>query len=300
MISTKKLEDAIKKEIPDAIQTELTKLAVEIMKEFVGIIKVDKYSELDYTLVTNMITPKNVLTLNSKGEFKSEVKPKESTLVAPPMPIAAVKTDICLQINEYVLNTAAEVYTNAGAFEGTELYSTTAKLNKSLPIIGPLFFELCPTCNVSVNWGILTKVQGGIIPVFNIKNGSITLIVTDSTIDIDLVNATKKFPNVIKGLVNITASVSVSIDVSQSTIVLKLGLSHFDFAIESSILPGPPIDPALFNTLINLLLKQFVVPLINSKLHPIPLPSIKEISLVNPVIAEDTQHITIQTDIKFK
>lgn len=296
----KKLEDAIKKDVPDAIQKELNTLAEEIMAEFTGIVKVDKYSELDYSLVTNMLTPAHVLTFNVKAEFKSVVDPKESALVASVMAPSAVKSDAVVQINQYVLNTAAEVYTNAGAFVGTEIYSTTAKLNTSLPIIGPLLFKLCPVCNVTVNWGILTKAHGGIIPVFTIKNGSIYLNVVASALDINLINSTHKLPNVINALVNITGSVSISIDTSQTDIILKVGLSHFEFEIKSSLLPGPPIDPKKFNGLIQSLLKTFVIPLINSRLHPIPLPSIKEIALVNPMIAENTQAVTVQTDVVFK
>jgi len=295
----KKLEEAIKKDVPDAIQKELNKVAVEIMAEFTTIIKIDKYSELDYSLVTNMITPKNVLTFNVKGEFKSVVTPKESSLVASAMPPPVVKSDVCVQINQYVLNTATEVYTNAGVFAGSENYSTTAKLNTSIPLIGPAMYKLCPNCNVVARWGILGKAQGGIIPVFNIKNGSIYLTLVASLLDIDLVNATYKKNNVLDTMVNITASASVSVNVSNPAIFLKIALEHFEFEVKSSLLPGPPIDLKHISVLIQSLLQVFVVPLINSKLPVIPIPRIKEISFVNPSITENTQAITVQTDIKF-
>jgi len=294
----KKVKEAITSQVPAQIQSQLNQLAAKVFSQFTAGVKIDKYSEVDFSLVSDMLTTSNVLMLNVKGEFKSVVNPQESTLVASSMPVPVVKSDVGIQINPYVLNTAAEVYTNAGAFSGFDSYSTSSKLNTSLPVIGPLLYKLCPDCSVTANWGILTKASGGIMPVFSIKDNIIYLTVAASALDITLANKTHTLNNVIDAFVNITASATVSINNTESAIVYQVGLEHFEFEIKSSLLPGPPVDSKLFNALILPLLQTFVVPLINSRLHPIPLPSIKEISLVNPSITENVGFIEVQTDIK--
>ncbi|KAL2090774.1 hypothetical protein ACEWY4_013037 [Coilia grayii] len=258
---------------------------------------VDKYAEIEYSMVASPAVSKAFVDFSLKGEFYNIGQHKEPPFSAPVFGLPPqINNMLYIGVSAFTANSAAFVYNNAGAFN---LFITDDMIPPSSPI------------------RLNTRTFGAFIPqiakqypammmkllVKTTKQPNISFQLNNVTLQASgTVTAYAILPNTTLAplfILNMEASVSAHIYVTGLKLAGSVTLNRMDMALGASYV-GPFQVKSLDNIFL-MVLKVAVLPKINAHLQQgYPLPTIGKMNLVNTQLQVLKDYMLIGTDVQFR
>ncbi|XP_077430020.1 bactericidal permeability-increasing protein-like [Vanacampus margaritifer] len=291
----KALRNALQKKICPLVADAVSDLNPQL-KTLNVLAQVDKYAEIEYSMVTAPEILNSSIGLSLKGEFYNIEKHQETPFPAAVFSLPPQNNKMLyFGLSAFTANSAAFVYNTAGALS---LYITDDMIPRSSPIRlnTRTFGVFIPQIAKSFP-GLLMKLL-----VKTVKNPMVTLEPNNATIQAtSTVTAYAIQPNGTLSplfVLNMEASVSARVSVSGmrltgnvalNKMVLTLGTSYVgDFRVKS------------LDNILNTVLKLVVLPILNVQLAKgYPLPTIGKMKLVNTDLQVLKDYMLIGTDVQF-
>ena len=263
-------------------------------------VKIDKYAEINYALVTDPIYTTNYVAMSHKGEFESLADPTDAPFSPPVLPdINNTNQMIYVWLTEYIANTAGLVYHNVGFFA----YNITPDMvPKELPIklntasfkgIIPELYNKYP--NMGIELGIRTTKP----PHLQINPGSANLTAVGEIIVQVILPNNELQPVFTLGL-SVVTNIFFWIH-SESTDQIVSGnvtLLKFNFDVTSSNVGSFSVEH--LNKAVNYLVDLFVIKAFNYfGAKGIAVPLVDGVSFINPKLQFGEGYILISSDIHY-
>ena len=207
----------------------------------------------------------------------------------------AAAPDLSVTIRSDALNSAAQVYTAAGALAKNGLLGknwTTASLKAFLPKA----YEACPDCPLGYQLLVVTP------PVSDLTEASATAHVSGAILNLTAGPKGSPVQNLLLGL-SLNASVGLSFSnvpaASGDFIKVKVGSTptlHFD-VVESAL---GPLPTGIINNLapiLNLIIRSFVVPYFNNVFPGFPLPALSGFKITGAAFATHQDSVGVSLNI---
>ncbi|XP_066558664.1 bactericidal permeability-increasing protein [Amia ocellicauda] len=259
--------------------------------------KVDKYSEIQYSLVSSPSVTKNYIDLYLKGEFYAIAHHQEPPFTAPAFSLPdQAKSMLYLGLSQYTLNTAGFVYNTLGRLsiditDDMLPKSSPFRLNtKSFQLIIPEIEKKYP--NMPMKCVVKTSKQ----PLITFEPNNATLQAAGT------VTAYAIQPNSTLAplfIINVVTSVSAKVYITGTNIAGSVSLNGLEISLVESYVG--PFQVQVLNNVVPFILKTVVLPQVNAYLKKgFPLPTLRKMSLVNPQIQIQKNYLLIATDVRFQ
>jgi lipopolysaccharide-binding protein len=285
----KEVREAISKEIHGKLNAELAKLPYHVELKPTGV-------GLDYAIVANPIYAATHLTLPVRGEFFDITNRTRSEHNAPQVPDYLGENKMLhLILSDFVIKSAGETFHKKGHLK-------TWILDKMIPPWSPVrlnsssFGVLIPGLQRHFpNQELRIHLQTSRNPEFEIREQNATArIFGDFAMHAVDSNGAVKPAFILNGYV--VASGKASID--GRNIVGELLFVSQKFLVKETQIGE--INVQMFDDLMNMFFSSGIIPAINYYLKQgIPLPTLRDIDLVNPEVRWGTNFLSISTDVKY-
>ncbi|XP_072094817.1 bactericidal permeability-increasing protein-like [Mobula birostris] len=291
----KPVKSKLNKEICPQISSVINDLEKKL-KDMKISFRLSDFAEVDYSLVNPIGFTSNSADLDFKGEVFRVGHRKELPFKPPPVSLPSQSDHMLyLGISDFLANSAGFVFHEAGALQikvtdGMIPKNSPFRLNtKSFGIIMPQLEKLYPNMNMIMNLHTTKP------PVLRAAN-DITLQALGA-LDVSAI-----FPNsslVSLFVLNIDTSISVRMNVLGMKVVGSVTLNRLGLTAGHSKVGPVPVEG--LELLIKIVVRAVVLPKVNEKLaRGVPLPSIKNLDFVNPVLTVNQNILVIATDIRYR
>ncbi|XP_058229566.1 bactericidal permeability-increasing protein-like [Hemibagrus wyckioides] len=293
----------VDKALRKALQNQICSLVAQAIDEMNPHLKtlnvlapVDKYAEIEYSMVESPLISNSSIDLSLKGEFYNIGHHQEPPFSPTPFSLPDQDTNMLyIALSAFTLNSAGFVYNNAGVLS---LYITDDMIPSGFPIrLNTRTFGTFIPQIAKQYPGLMMKLL-----VKAVKEPDITFQPNNVTVRVSsTVTAYAIQPNATLSLVfilSVNASVSAQIYVSGLKVAGVLSLNGMDMALMTSYVG--PFQVKSLDSVFNMILKVVVIPKVNSYLKQgYPLPSIGKMNLLNTQLQILKDHVLIGTDVQF-
>ncbi|XP_041081559.1 bactericidal permeability-increasing protein-like [Polyodon spathula] len=296
---SKFIEKALRKELSDKICPLVSEAISGLnphLKTLNVLAKVDRYTEVEYSLVSPPVITKNYIDLDLKGEFYSIGQHREPPFTAPPFSLPEQASRMLyIGVSEFTLNSAGFVYYSAGALH---INVTDDMIPKSSPLRlnTQTFGVFIPQIAQSYpNMSMKLIVQATKQPHVTMQPGNITIEVVGSISAYVIKPDSTLAPLFI---LDMEASASANLLISGKKLVGSVTLNGVVLSLQKSYVG--PFQIRSLQTVLQLALKSAVLPKVNELLKEgFPLPTIDKMNLVNAQIQILKDYVLIGTDVNF-
>ncbi|XP_027023486.2 bactericidal permeability-increasing protein-like [Tachysurus fulvidraco] len=293
----------VDKALRSALQKQICSLVAEAIDEMNPHLKtlnvlahVDKYAEIEYSMVESPLISNSSIDLSLKGEFYNIGQHQEPPFSPTPFSLPAQDNNMLyIALSPFTLNSAGFVYNNAGVLE---LYITDDMIPSSFPfrLNTKTFGTFIPQIAKQYP-GLMMKllVKAAKEPNISFEPNNVT-VQASSTVTAYAIqpNATLS-PLFIIGL---NASVSAQIYVSGLKVAGDLSLNEMDMTLVTSYVGTFAVKS--LDSVLTMIVKVVVIPEVNTYLKQgYPLPSIGKMNLLNTQLQILKDNVLIGTDVQF-
>ncbi|XP_053171993.1 bactericidal permeability-increasing protein-like [Scomber japonicus] len=258
--------------------------------------KVDKYAEIEYSMVASPTISKSSIDLSLKGEFYNIGKHQEPPFTPAVFALPPQTTNMLyIGVSAFTTNSAGFVYNKAGALS---LYITDDMIPRSSPIRlnTRTFGALIPQIAKSFP-GLMMKML-----VKTVKNPAVTFQANNMTVQATgTVTAYAIQPNATLSplfVLNLDTSVSARVFVSGVRIAGAVSLNKMGLTLGTSYVGDFQVRS--LDSILQMVLKVVVIPRLNVQLAKgYPLPSLGKMKLVNTQLQVLKDYMLIGTDVQF-
>lgn len=258
--------------------------------------QVDKFAEIEYSLVASPVISNEFIEFDLKGEFYNIGKHREPPFAATPFSLPAQSTSMLyIGLSSFTVNSAGFVYNNAGVLK---INLTDDMIPKTSP------FRLNTTA-----FGVFVPEVAKRFPNLLMK-----LLVQSSqapNITFDPDRATLRAMGTVTAyaiqtngtlaplfILNLDTSVSAQAYITGVNLAGNVTLNNITLTLGKTY-----VGPFQVQTLENILLmalKMAVIPLVNARLQQgFPLPALGKMDLVNPQLHILKDYMLVGTDVHF-
>ncbi|XP_048878334.1 bactericidal permeability-increasing protein-like isoform X3 [Brienomyrus brachyistius] len=257
---------------------------------------VDKYAEIEYSMVTPPSISNFLIELSLKGEFYNIGQHQDPPFSAPPFSLPPQNSSMLyIGLSSFTANSAGFVYNRAGALS---LYITDDMVPSSSPIrlntktFGAFVPEISKRFpDMMMKLLVKTSTQ----PNVTFEPNNMTLQAMGTLTAYAILPNTTLEPLFI---LNMDASVSGNFYISGLKLAGSLQLNGFDMALGTSYVGEFQVKP-LYNIFM-LVMKLAVIPKVNEYLQQgFPLPAIGRMNLINSKLQVQKDYMLIGTDVHF-
>ncbi|MED6242435.1 hypothetical protein ATANTOWER_004691 [Ataeniobius toweri] len=258
--------------------------------------KVDKYAEIEYSMVSSPAVSQSSIDLNLKGEFYNIGKHQEPPFTPAAFSLPSENNNMLyMALSAFTVNSAAFVYNKAGVLS---LYITDDMVPKSSP------FRL-DTKTFGVFIPQIAKQYPGLMMKLLVraeKNPSITFQPKNATLQATgTVTAYAIQHNGTLSplfVLNLESSVSADVFVRGLSVAGHLTLNEMKLSLGTSYVG--PFQVGSVDSALRTVLKIVVIPIVNVQLDKgYPLPALGKMNLVKPQIQIMKDYMLIGTDVDF-
>lgn len=291
----KALRNALQKQICPLIDKTVDGLNPKL-KTLNVLAKVDKYAEIEYSMVSSPAISQTSLDLNLKGEFYNIGKHQEPPFTPVAFSLPSQNNNMLyMGLSAFTANTAGFVYNKAGVLS---LYITDDMVPKGSP------FRL-NTRTFGVFIPQIAKQYPGLMMKLLVraeKNPTITFQPKNATVDATAtVTAYAIQPNGTLSplfVLNLESSVSADVFVRGLTVAGRLTLNQMKLSLGTSYVGQ--FQVGTLDSVLRMVLKVVVIPIVNVQLGKgYPLPALGNMNLVNPQVEIMKDYMLIGTDVQF-
>ncbi|XP_072522474.1 bactericidal permeability-increasing protein-like isoform X2 [Salminus brasiliensis] len=293
----------IDKALRSALQKQICPLVADAIDEMNPRLKtlnvlaqVDKYAEIEYSMVESPVVSNSSIDLSLKGEFYNIGQHKEPPFSPSPFFLPPQDSNMLyIGLSAFTPNSAGFVYNRAGALS---LYITDDMIPQSSPIrLNTRTFGAFIPQIAKQYPGLMMKllVKTAKEPTITFEPNNVTLQVNSTVTAYAIQPNTTLSPLFI---LNVDASVSAKISVTGIKVTGALTLNQIVMTLGTSYV-GPFQVKSLDNIFL-MVLKVVVIPKVNARLQQgYPLPAIGKMNLVNAQLQILKDYMLIGTDVKF-
>ncbi|XP_072917596.1 bactericidal permeability-increasing protein-like isoform X2 [Hemitrygon akajei] len=292
----KPIKRALNKEICPQVSSAIKDLENDLKSMKISF-RLNNFAEVDYSLVNQIKFTSNAMDLDFKGEVYRVGHHKEPPFQPPPVSLPSQSNHMLyLGISDFLANSAGFVFQKAGALQMKITDHMVPKespfrLNtKSFGLIMPRLQKLYPNMNMIMNLKATKP------PVLRAANNSIT-IQACGALDVLVILPNSSLVSLF--VLNIDASVSAKVGISGMKLIGSVILNHLKLSLGHSRVGPVPVTG--LQLLIKIVIRAVVLPKVNDKLvGGVPLPTVKHIDFVNPVLTVNQNILVIATDIRYR
>ncbi|XP_026788513.3 bactericidal permeability-increasing protein [Pangasianodon hypophthalmus] len=289
------LLDALRPQLCSLVTEEINSLNLHLKTLNVSA-PVDKYAEIEYSMLGSPFVSNSGIDLSLKGEFYNIGQHKEPPFSPTPISLPAQGSKMMyIGLSAFTLNSAGFVYNNAGVLK---LYVTDDMIPSSFPfrLDTKTFGKLIPQIAKQYP-GLMMKLL-----VKAVKEPNISFEPNNMTMQaISTVTAYAIQPNATLTplfVLNVNASVSALIYVSGLRVAGNLTLNKIDMTLGTSYVG--PFQVESLDNVFRTILTAAVIPKVNARLQQgYPLPAIGKMNLLNTQLQILKDYVLIGTDVQF-
>ncbi|KAI7795323.1 bactericidal permeability-increasing protein-like [Triplophysa rosa] len=287
----------VAKSIPD-INTELATLNV--------VAKVDKYVEIDYSMLGSALLSSESIDLGLKGVFYNIGQRNEPPFSPKPFSLPSQNTKMLyIGLSAFTVNSAAFAYHNAGAFSfditddliggfispDSDFRLNTETFEASFPQVAKLYPGL--------KMRLLVKTVKE--PIITFEPNNVTVQVS-STVTAYVIHQNNTLSPLF--VLSLEASASAKVNIAGLNLIASVTLNRIHLSLDKSyvgnIEVASPQESSEFDNLLKTILEFTVIPKVNARLlNGVPLPAMGKIKLVNPQLVVVKDYLLIGTDGQF-
>ncbi|KAK6479472.1 bactericidal permeability-increasing protein-like [Huso huso] len=268
--------------------------------------KVDRYAEVEYSLVSPPVITKNYIDLDLKGEFYNIGQHHEPPFTAPPFSLPEQASSMLyIGVSEFTLNSAGFVYYSAGVLntnvtddmipKSSPLRLNTQTFGVFIPQASQLKFPFFFIAQSYPNMSVKLIVQATQQPHATMQPSNVTVEVMGSIAAYVIKPDSTLAPLFVLGM---KASTSANLLISGKKLVGSVTLNGVGLSLQKSYVG--PFQIQSLQTVLQLALKSAVLPKVNELLKEgFPLPTIDKMNLVNAQIQILKDYVLIGTDVAF-
>uniref|UniRef100_A0A3B4ELE3 Bactericidal permeability-increasing protein n=1 Tax=Pygocentrus nattereri TaxID=42514 RepID=A0A3B4ELE3_PYGNA len=257
--------------------------------------QVDKYAEIEYSMVESPVVSNSNIDLSLKGEFYNIGQHKEPPFSPNPFSLPPQDSNMLyIGLSAFTINSAGFVYNSAGALS---LYITDDMIPSSPIRLSTRTFGAFIPQIAKQYPGLMMKLLVKTVkePTITFEPDNVTLQVQSAVTAYAIQPKSTLSPLFV---LNLNASVSAKIYVEGVKVAGTLTLNEIDMALAKSYVG--PFDVRSLNNIILMVLKIMVIPKVNARLEEgFPLPAIGKMNLVNTQLQILKGYMLIGTDIQF-
>ncbi|KAK3536307.1 hypothetical protein QTP86_002934 [Hemibagrus guttatus] len=240
--------------------------------------QVDKYAEIEYSMVESPLISNSSIDLGLKGEFYNIGHHQEPPFSPTPFSLPDQDTNMLyIALSAFTLNSAGFVYNSAGVMS---LYITDDMIPSGFPIrLNTRTFGTFIPQIAKQFPGLMMKLLVKAVkePDISFEPNNVT-VQASSTITAYAIQPNATLSPVF--ILNVNASVSAQIYVSGLKVAGVLSLNEMNMALVTSYVG--PFQVKSLDSVFNMILKVVVIPKVNAYLKQgYPLPSIGKMNLLN-------------------
>uniref|UniRef100_A0A8C7KLJ0 Bactericidal permeability-increasing protein n=2 Tax=Oncorhynchus kisutch TaxID=8019 RepID=A0A8C7KLJ0_ONCKI len=291
----KALRSALQKQICPLVADTITDMNPHL-KTLNVLAKVDKYAEVEYSMVTSPTISNTSIDFSLKGEFYNIGKHQEPPFSPTPFSLPPqVNNMLYIGMSAFTTNSAGFVYNNAGALS---LYITDDMIPPSSPIrlntrtFGAFIPEIAKRFP-SMMMKLLVKTVKE--PTIFFEPNNVTVQASGSVTAYAIQPNTTLSPLFV---LNMEGSVSARLYVTGVKLAGAVTLNKIEMTLETSYVGQFQVGS--LDNIFLMVLKVAVIPKVNARLEKgFPLPSIGKMNLVNTQLQVLKDYMLIGTDVQF-
>ncbi|XP_078412436.1 bactericidal permeability-increasing protein-like [Cetorhinus maximus] len=258
--------------------------------------QLDRYVELDYSLVGEPEITANSIGLPIKGELYDVQHHKESPFTAQSFNLPnATDHMLILGLSEYFVNTGGFAYFVAGALQ---FNITDDMIPKDIPVrlnTSSLKILIPKVATQYPNLLMKIMMSASKQPVVRLVPGKLTADVF-TTAEVFAILPNKSLAELF--VLGVTVSVRGQMFISNMKLCGSVSLNRVDLAVEESKVGQIPTET--MEIMLKLGLQKMMIPKINAILkRGFTIPTLDKVSLINPVLKIEQGLILITTDIQY-
>ncbi|XP_062319884.1 bactericidal permeability-increasing protein-like [Osmerus eperlanus] len=291
----KALRNTIQKQICPLVADAITDLNPQL-KTLNVLAKVDKYAEIEYSMVESPAISKSCIDFGLKGEFYNIGAHQEPPFSATPFSLPPqINNMLYIGISSFTTNSAGFVYNKAGALS---LYVTDDMIPPSSPIrlntrtFGAFIPQIAKRFP-----GLMMKllVKTAKEPIITFEPNNVTLQATGTVTAYAIQPNTTLSPLFV---LNMEASVSARVYVTGMKLAGAITLNKIQMTLGTSYVGDFQVKS--LDNIFLMVLKVAVIPKVNARLERgYPLPSLGKMNLVNTQLQVLKDYMLIGTDVLF-
>ncbi|KAI5622995.1 lipopolysaccharide-binding protein, partial [Silurus asotus] len=296
-------KDYIDKALRSALQKQICPLVTEViddinphLKTLNVLAQVDKYAEIEYSMVESPLISDSSIDLSLKGEFYNIGQHKEPPFTPTPFTLPSQDDNMLyIGLSAFTLNSAGFVYYNAGVLS---LYVTDDMIPSSIPfrLNTKTFGTFIPQIAKQYP-GLMMKLLVKAVkePDLSFEPNNVT-VQASSTITAYAIQPNATLTPLF--ILNVNASVSAKIYVSGMKLAGDVTLDGMDMTLGTSYVG--PFQVKSLDSVFKMVLNAVVIPTLNAYLKQgYPLPAIGKMNLVNTQLQILKDYVLIGTDVQF-
>ncbi|XP_038144968.1 bactericidal permeability-increasing protein-like [Cyprinodon tularosa] len=291
----KALRNALQKQICPLVDKTVAGLNPKL-KTLNVLAKVDKYAEIEYSMVSSPAISQATLDLNMKGEFYNIGKHQEPPFTPAAYSLPSENNNMLyMALSAFTANSAGFVYNKAGVLS---LYVTDDMVPKGSP------FRL-NTKTFGIFIPEIAKQYPGLMMKLLVRaeqNPTVTFQPKNATVQANaMVTAYAIQPNGTLSplfVLNLESSVSANVFVRELNVAGRLTLNQMKLSLGTSYVGQ--FNVGSLDSVLRMVLKVVVIPIVNVQLGKgYPLPALGKMNLVNPQLQIMKDYMLIGTDVQF-
>ncbi|XP_043383261.1 bactericidal permeability-increasing protein [Chelonia mydas] len=259
--------------------------------------QIDPFAAIDYSLVNKPVIARDHGDMDLKGEFYGVGKHTESPFSAAPFLLPDEGDHmLLLGLSEFSANSAAFVYFTAGALRKNfrdEMIPKRSPIRLNTGSMGLFFPELKKLYpDMPMELHLSARKQ----PLLTCRPDSLALALFGAA------EAFVVLPNATLAsafLLDLDASLAGQLHLDSAKVGGSVALTDFSMSVVRSHIGS--VQVKTLETLLKLALRMVALPMANKKLKKgFPLPSVYNVSLVNPRVKINQGFVLVATDVQYK
>ncbi|XP_007560923.1 bactericidal permeability-increasing protein-like [Poecilia latipinna] len=291
----KALRNALQKQICPLVDKTVIGLNPKLQTLNV-LAKVDKYAEIEYSMVSSPVISQSSLDLNLKGQFYNIGKHQEPPFIPAAFSLPSQNNNMLyMALSAFTANSAGFVYNKAGVLS---LYITDDMVPKGSPFrlntkTFGVFIPQIAKQYPGLMMKLLVRAEKSPTITFQPKNATAVATATVTAYAIQ--------PNGTLSplfVLNLESSVSADVYVRGLNIAGRLTLNQMKLSVGTSYVGQ--FQVGVLDSVLRMVLKVVVIPIVNVQLDKgYPLPALGKMNLVNPQLQIMKDYMLIGTDVNF-
>ncbi|GCB80340.1 hypothetical protein scyTo_0018079, partial [Scyliorhinus torazame] len=257
---------------------------------------VDKYAEIEYSLVNPIAITNTFMDLDFKGEFYAAAQHKEPPFSPPPVSLSKQADHMMyLGLSDFFANSAGFAYYGAGALhvnitddmlpKHSPIRLNTSSFGHFLPQVEKLYPNMLMLMNLHANQQ----------PILKATPNNITVQAWGAIDTFAILPNSSLAPLFV---LDIHASVSMKMAISQMKLAGSMKLTSLHLSLGHSDIGCFKVD--MLQELLKFAAEMVVLPMVNARLaNGFALPSVDHLSFVSPLLKVNQDVLVIATDIKY-
>ncbi|XP_051532300.1 bactericidal permeability-increasing protein-like isoform X1 [Myxocyprinus asiaticus] len=292
----KALRDALQKQICPLVADSIADMNPHL-KTLNVLARVDKYAEIEYSMVASPAISSTSIDLGLKGEFYNIGQHKEPPFSPTPFSLPSEDTSMLyIGVSAFTANSAGFVYHSAGALSlnitddmipsGSPLRLNTGTFGVFIPQIAKMYPGLMMQ--------LLVKTEKE--PILTFESNNVT-VQASSTVTAYAIQPNSTLSPLF--VLNLGGSVSARVYVTELKLAGAVTLNEIYMSLAKSYVG--PFQVTSLDNIFKMILKVTVIPKVNARLEEgYPLPAIGKMQLVNTQLQVLKDYLLIGTDVQFK